>query len=193
MSPVLAGDPTAAAMGDVTNRGRTFNVEVDAFNVEHLIEIVEAQLTGAKLTVFLRESVYPQLRDEIFHRFADEGDRKVGQWEPLTDTTQDIRTALGYRPNDINIRSGQMFLFLQEGHELVTGPDFAELQVPGDTSDDLLVRKINTAQEGSDDNPLGFGPTPPRPVLAAPDDQDIAEILEKLQAHIMVSVAGALL
>lgn len=191
--PVLAGDPTAAALGSVGNRGRSFWVEVDAFDVEKMLDIVMARLSGYNLSLYLRERAFPVLRDEVMDRFASEGDSKSGPWDPLTDTTQDIRSALGYPPaHPINVRSSEMMNFLRDSRQIRFGEDWAEMDYPGDTDDPVLERKLQTAQEGSTDNPLGYRPTPPRPVLAEPGDMEVGELLEGLQAHVMLTVAGVL-
>lgn len=191
--PILDINATDELGGVISNRGQTLTVTVDPFDVNQMLDIVMARLSGYNLSLFLKEKAHPQFADEIFDRFAQRGDSKVGQWEPLTDATQDIRRALGFNgPDPINVRTGDMFLFVTEHYDLNVGETYAEMDIPGNTNDPLLQRKLTTAQEGSDDNPLGYGPTPPRPVMAEPDNEDMQELLEHLQGWIMLETAGVL-
>lgn len=194
--PAITAQPS---VGVVSNRGNTLSIEVDYFEVEKLYDMVIERVSGFNLYDFLVKEGHPYFSGEIAKRFAHQGDAKSGKWAPLEDATQDIRTAMGVPgPAPINIRSGllgnrdSLFDFVTEHYEANYGKDWAELQIPG-TPDPVQQAKLETAQQGSTGNPLGYGDTPARPVLADDTDEDLQALMERLQGFIMLEVSGALL
>jgi hypothetical protein len=188
--PILTSSP----LGTVSNRGATFDIVVDPFDVDQMLDIVMSRLSGYNLSLGLRESAHEQFADEIRSRFANEGDSKTGAWQELSVPTQNIREALGFpREHPINVRTGEMFSFLTDSFDVMVGADSAQIDMPGSAPNAELEQKIVTAQEGRSDNPIpGYGSTPPRPVLAEPDSEDMQELLESLHGWIMLEVAGVL-
>lgn len=195
ITPTFAGP-----MGGVVASGSpiVFNVDVDYFDVEKLYDLVVEKTSGASLLMFLTEEAHQYFSAQIGRRFLTEGDAKSGAWEQLTDATQDIRSAMGVPPaHPINIRTAllgnrdSLFEFVTEHYEVRAGPDWAELEVPGHP-DPIQEAKLQTAQLGSTTNPLGYGDTPPRPVLADATEEDLQELLALLEGFVMVQVAGAL-
>lgn len=168
-------------------RHSTFTVdfEIDAEDaVEALFRFVNA-LGTPNLARFLEEDVTEFYHDDIESRFNEEGDMKSGFWKELTDTTVRIRRSQGYPGREpINIRSGALFDFLMEDYDVIIGADFVELDVPGRARNPLTQKKLETAQQGSDNNPAGFGPTPPRPVLAL-GERDLMTILRLLEVYVV--------
>jgi hypothetical protein len=167
------------------------NVQVEHGQVDAKLTALEMALSPPSLEWWLDEKAHRHFQNDIVQRFAYEGDRKSGAWPPLTEATQRIRRDLGYTEDEINRRSNRLLEFVAETYETSVGPDYAMLDVPGHHPPDALTaRKLETAQKGSDDNPRGFKPTPPRPVLAEPDNVDVAFLLESLMFHISDMVSG---
>lgn len=176
------------------NTSRVFSIEVDPFDVEKLYDLVMFKLAGVNLRQFLVNIAQRYFSYQIALRFAHQGDAKSGAWEPLTDATQDIRKALGYGgAGPINIRTSDLFMFVTEHYDASFGPTWAQLDVPGEATDPVIEQKLRTAQEGTEENVLGYGATPARPVLADDTEEDMQALLEALEGWLMVEVAGALL
>jgi hypothetical protein len=169
-----------------------FEVDVDVFDVTRMMDYAILATSGARLVQFMEEDVVEHFHTETMLRFVHEGDRKSGNWQPLADATQDIRIALGYGGDSpINERTGDLKDFVTTEYSILFGEDWAEVTIPGDTDNPLTAKKLQTAQQGSSDNHLGYGSTPPRPVLAA-DDTDLEELLVRLEGHVAMSIAGML-
>lgn len=169
------------------------DIDVESFEVEMLLAHLDRAISGPSLLAFLETDAAEFFRTNIIERFDEEGDALSGFWAPLSDATIDIKRALpdlAASPETINVRTGEMFRALTEDYDTSFGADWATLSVPGDV-DALTERKIRTAQMGSTDNPLGYGPTPPRPVLATSEMQ-LGIILEKLEYHIVDFLTGSI-
>lgn len=166
-------------------------VYVDDFDVQRLLLAVERAVSGPSLAVFLKGPVNQYLHEQIGLRFAYEGDKASGNWDPLSDATNSIRQTLGYPPvSPINVRTGEMEAWLTDpdSMDFTYGAWAAMLHIPGGAPTPLHEKKLDTAQKGSTSNPIPeFGPTPPRPVLAV-DASDMATILEGLQVHIQTVI-----
>ena len=168
--------------------GERIEVEVNSFPVDRLVDAVNDAVSGPSLAVWLEGSAHDHFEHEIVNRFAYEGDRKSGPWEPLHDATIDIRHALGVPgPGPINIRDQGLFDFVTTSRDTHFGDTWATMDLPGNPPDDTTRAKLTTAQRGSNNNPLGYGPTNPRPVLAV-DESDMASLLIRLETHIMLAV-----
>lgn len=199
-SPVVPPQLRSPASAVKTsNRGATFGVEVDSFDVTKLYDLVMDSVAGGRLQQFLRWDVQKYFSKQIAIRFGSSGDSKSGPWAALEDSTQDIRAAMGVpAAGPINIRTAllgnrnSLFDFVTESYEVRGGADWAEIDIPGTPDDPVVAEKLRTAQQGSSDNPLGYRDTPARPVLAH-DEDDLQEILEMLQGHVVLHVAQALL
>lgn len=172
-----------------TGYGAQIQIDVDSFPVDQLVEAVNTAVSGPSLRAFLYGSAHDHFEHEIVQRFAYEGDRKSGPWEPLHDATIDIRHALGVPgPGPINIRDQGLFDFVTSSRTTIAGDFWAQMDLPGRPPDSVTEDKLRTAQRGSNNNPLGYGPTSPRPVLAV-DESDMAALLIRLETHIMLAVA----
>lgn len=170
--------------------GVNYVVEVDAFDVDQLLDHVMLAVSGPSLERFLSSDASDYYADEIEATFNEEGGVKMGFWPPLHDSTVRIREALGYPGHEpINIRTGKLFDYMMGPYDTQFGEDWAELEIPGDTSDPITRRKFETAQAGSNDNPLGYGPTSPRPVLGV-RDMDVARLVELLNNHVVSAIIG---
>lgn len=168
------------------------NIVVDDTSVEDILQSTERAISGPSLLRFLEGEVSEFFRDDIESRFNEEGDALAGFWPELKDVTVDIKRASGDlrgSAEDINVRTGRMFDELTGDYDSAMGADWASLQIPGNV-DPLTKQKIHTAQRGSNSNPLGYGPTPPRPVLATSEMQ-LGIILEKLEFHIIDMLVGS--
>lgn len=170
-----------------------FTVFVDTLDVDRLVGSVYASVTPQQMYLFLGTKVRTYLREDIIKRFEDRGDSKSGNWPWLSDATREIRARQGFKPDlPINVRRGQMFTELIDNYHTSVGGGGATLQVPGPVNDPFVRRKIETAQVGSNNNPIAnFGPTPPRPVLAV-NEGDLAAILGLLQHHVMEFVIAGI-
>lgn len=169
-----------------------FVIEANADEVHRMLNSVHSAVDTEAMTDFLTQDVNEHLVDRILARFQYEGDVASGDWKPLAESTQQIRRELGYPASGpVNERTTDMETFLLSGtFDMLLDGVGATLIVPGPINDPVLEKKIRTAQEGSNDNPLpGTGPTPPRPVLAL-DDQDVVEIMSLLQVFIVGRITG---
>lgn len=169
-------------------------LDVNDLDVEQSLERMEQAISGMSLARFLESDASDYFRQNITERFEEEGDPLSGFWAPLKDVTIDIKRAMGETrgdPEDINVRTGEMFDALTGDYDSSFGAGWAQLDIPGNV-DPLTEQKIKTAQQGSNNNPLGYGPTPPRPVLATSEMQ-LGIILEKLEFHIVDMLRGAMM
>lgn len=173
-------------------------VDVEDADLETVLLRLEQSMSSYSLMSFLKHDVAPFMSNEIVQRFAYQGDGPSGDWPELSDTTIRIKRELDWlagEPEDANIRTGQMFAALtdEDSYDYVmSGVGFASMKLPGGV-DSLTAEKIRTAQEGKSSNPRpGYGPTPPRPVLATSPTY-LAVILEQLEMHIIRTMAGSVL
>lgn len=158
---------------------------------EHMLARLDHALSGEIIGAFLKGPVQDFFAEEAAWRFGAEGDKASGGWPPLSDATVDIRERLGFSSDEPNIRTNDMFNFVTESSDLVMGPGFAQITIPGTPSDPLMAQKIETAQRGRADNPIpGFGPTPPRPVIATSGEEDLREVIYLLAKHVTQWMAG---
>jgi hypothetical protein len=170
----------------VNQRG-IFEVKVDQTSVQQLLTMSELAVSPPQLVLWMERRVQPYLADKIVERFAYNGTDGV-DWLPLQESTLRIRHSMGqYDDFAINERTGEMMEWLVGNHQIETDPLGATLTIPGDMGDEVMQKKIQTAQEGrSEFNPL-FGDvshTPPRPVLAI-GANDEKQIMASLMSHIM--------
>lgn len=173
-----------------------YSIDVDVFSadVDNMLDRTAMGLSPQGLDQFLSGDAHDFFAEEIMMRFAFEGDSASGDWERLTEATQNIRMHAGY-PGDgpINERSGDLLRFLTENLDVTQLPDGAVMQIPGDASGEM-ERKIRHAQAGAKigENPLfPNSSTPARPVLAV-DEEDLLVVLTLLERHIMGSLGMVL-
>lgn len=165
------------------------SVTIDARQVNEMLDKVEKATSTVSLEAFLRGPVHQHFEDAIVNRFAYQGDAQVGHWADLAEPTQNIRASHGFGADwPINIRTEEMFNALTGHADYVPGDNEAIMVLPGNVNSSV-AKKIKTAQEGSDSNPLGFGPTPARPVLAA-DERDLATLLIALNSWLIFQIGG---
>jgi hypothetical protein len=161
-------------------------------SVGRIISQIQWAVSGVALGSFLASMADPYMQDQIIGRFAIEGDKDSGPWDPLAPTTERIRDNLGFPPDHpINERTGELLRFVLYNRDFSSGSDWASMDIPGDPDSAQLEAKLRHAQMGAEDNVLFPGSyTPPRPVLAVgPDDMEI--LLKMLELHVMHrAVAG---
>jgi hypothetical protein len=179
---------SAFIMGDKPSP--SISTSIDSKQTDRLIEKIWTAVSPVSLEAWLQGPGHQHFEDEIVNRFAYQGDRQTGQWPDLSEATQNIRSQQGFGSDwPVNIRTEEMFSTLTHDADFFMGEGSAEMNLPGDVSSGV-AKKIKTAQEGSNNNPIpGFGPTPPRPVLAA-DEGDLAALLVSLNGWIIAAVAG---
>lgn len=162
-------------------------VEIQATDAFAALRRLENAIDAPSLAHYLRDDVSDFYRNDIESRFEEEGDALSGFWPPLSDATVEIKKNEPFlygAPDDINIRTGEMFEALTGEYDLTVMPGYAQLDIPGNVSGSVEA-KIRTAQQGSSSNsrPI-FGPTPPRPVLATSAMQ-LGFLLEMLEVHVI--------
>lgn len=171
------------------------NVVVHDYDVQNLFRDLDRSISGPSLHRFMSDDVADFFRTDIEARFNEEGDLNSGFWPELSDATLNIKRDLPDlrgQPEDINIRTGDLFDFMTGNYDVVSGPNWSQIDIPGDPSDALTAQKLQTAQKGNPSNPIpGFGPTPPRPVLATSEMQ-LGMILEMLEIHIIQTLIGSI-
>lgn len=182
----------AERMPGGASRNRLISVEVDEDPSMRLFDLTMQAVSGFSLAAFLEGPAHDYFAEQIYGRFVDEGDTKSGFWEPLHDATVDIRRAMGYSgDHPINERTGELKEWVTEEFEMMGGDDWAQMDLPGSAPTARHAEKLKTAQQGRAVNPLGYGPTGPRPVLAHTED-DLASILMRLQDWIIHRVVGGI-
>lgn len=184
--------PTISVSRSGRQSGMVF---VDAFEVREAINAIESAVNPVGLAVFMRGMVAPYFQDQIVDRFAEHGGGQIGgSWAPLEESTERIRHALGYYDDEaVNERTGELLdhLLTNQIQFLGLGVD---MQIPQDTSDTELNKKVSTAQAGHVQGPNEMIPgavTPPRPVLGI-DSTDLAAVLVMLQTHVMIYASSQL-
>lgn len=170
----------------------TFAIDVQSAQVDSMIHRAMQAVSGPSLHAFLETMASEYFTEEIIDRFAYEGDDKSGDWAPLKESTERIRQALGYPgANPVNERTQELLEFVAFHRGFAQGPNFAQMDVPGEAPSQSIEAKLRTAQQGTSINPLFPGAyTPPRPVLAT-DEGDMANLLRLLQLWVMQAVAGS--
>jgi hypothetical protein len=167
-------------------------VDIDVFDadVANMVDRVMGALSPMGLDRFLSGDAHDYFAEEIEMRFAWEGDAASGDWDRLTDATQNIRQHAGFPPDGpINERTGDMLRYLTQHLDVTQLMDGAVMQIPGDASGEM-ERKIRHAQVGAKigENPLfPNSSTPARPVLAI-DEDDVVVVLAMLERHIMMEL-----
>lgn len=171
------------------------DVVVEDYDVQNLFRDLDRTISGPSLHAFLAGDVSEYFRNNIEERFDEEGDALSGFWPPLKEGTVNIKRNLpGLRgqPDEINIRTGDLFDFVTDEYPTTSGPGWAQVDIPGDPPDALTGRKLEVAQHGSPTNPIqGFGPTPRRPVLATSEMQ-LGVVLEMLEVHIIQALVSGI-
>ena len=157
------------------------HIGVDAKEVDVALKGMMWSTSNVGLTSFLNGLPATSLRKRVEERFYQEGDSATGSWQPLKESTQQIRTAQGYSPaHPINIRTGQLRHFLVENPGRVNPTGIgAELRYPGTEPEGTTFFAFATAQKGSQK----WG-TPPRPVVAV-DTVDLAATLALLGGFVV--------
>jgi len=161
---------------------------VDAKGPMKMVATLEDRLSQTRLMWFLEKIVSPYMGDVIVDRFAWGGDKTVGgPWPPLAAYTERLKRSLGAPGDAPNERSGDMLYHLTYNHAVEPWSLGAQLRIP-DHSDAAMEKKIRTAQEGESAaaNPFG-GATPPRPVLAVGEQDEVA-INEMFDAYLWTSL-----
>jgi hypothetical protein len=182
------------SMAQPVSGGRTSRsvVDIDVFteDVEAMLHRLNKAVGEYSLMFWLEHDATDFFHDDIESRFEEEGDAKSGFWEPLHDATVDIRRADGFPDGPTNVRTGELKDFLLQDYDVFGGPNFAEMNVPGSPGASDVATKLATAQHGSNNNPLGYGPTVARPVLAT-SEMDLFRLVQSLEGHIVSFMLGA--
>lgn len=176
--------PTGSA-----NSGGFVSIEVESKMVERVLNSVWFALSGPNLEHWLDTKAHPHFAEEIDMRFAVEGDRKSGSWQPLEESTVRIREQQGFGPDPINVRTGQLEDFVSNEYETRVGDGWAIMDLPGESPNPVTAAKLETAQRGRapGENPITASGTPARPVLAV-DETDMMALLEGLSVHIITQM-----
>lgn len=168
--------------------GLTVTPIVDARGPLKILATLDKRLSQTGLMWFLEKRVSPYMSDVMVDRFAYAGDKAVGgPWPPLAAYTERLKRSLGAPGDAPNERSGDMLYHLTYNHAVEAWSLGAQLRIP-DHSDQAMEKKIRTAQEGEStaSNPFG-GATPPRPVLAV-SEQDEIVIQQMFDSYLWTSL-----
>ncbi len=181
--------PTIRVNGPRAKNWSTGMVFVDADDVQEVVDAIHLSVSPPGIVSFFVGYVSPYFEDQIVDTFAGHGQAGVpgGSWPPLTEATLRIRHGMGFMDDEAwNERSGDLLDYVVHSRAYDYIPDGAEMQIPADTGNPELARKLRVAQEGTLQNPLIPGAfTPPRPVLAI-DETDAAAVMKMLQTHIQI-------
>jgi hypothetical protein len=159
--------------------------------VELLLGRMETALSPIALSAFMSGVVGPFMLGRVAARFEDEGDSASGKWQPLKESTNQIREQMGYPPaHPINIRSRELFDFTTTSARAAAEPFGASVTLPDQTPMGELFDKFITAQGGAASGE-NQGATPPRPVLAM-DTTDLAVVLMQLGQYFERAGGGVL-
>lgn len=165
--------------------GITLSIDVNPTDTNAVLELIGMALVPTTLQEFLRVEAWSWLMERLRQRFASEGDDVTGKWAELRYSTQRLRAALGYgMDHPINIRTGQMYNWLQHSSKTEPEAGGAVLQIPGDDAAGSLADKLRVAQAGQAANPRVVK----RPVLGM-NATDAAGILERFNSWFITEVA----
>lgn len=169
------------------SQGGLFSVHVDSTDTTRILTMVDVAIGPPQLAIWLDRDVHPYLVDEIVNRFAYNGTGGT-HWAPLAESTIRLRNEMGIHDDfAINERTGEMLEHLMTSRDISVTAMGSSLEVPGGDADDVMAKKLKTAQEGNSEwNPLfqTVTHTPARPVLEL-TTEDMTAILFMLQTHIM--------
>lgn len=162
------------------NPGISISIIGNDAGVQRMLFALDTALNPVAIAGFLGAQVDPWLRQRARARFADEGDDAVGKWAPLKESTQDIRSQLGYGPSHpINVRTQELENYITNGpNRIDVAPWGASLTFPNGNTPGDLKEKVEIAQIGG-----GEYNTVPRPVLGL-SGADLTFVLGALAEHI---------
>lgn len=178
------------------------DVVVESGNANALIDHLLERTSNNSLRNFLASKVWPFERLRIQHRFANEGDSAVGQWQQLRLATMRIRQFQGYGPDHpINKRTGAMERHLTNSFVLDEVGAGVRLKIPGSPGNKDMQSKLRMAQGGGGGRASGGGSAgmfragtsgpnaiaPARPVLGL-DEIDSIAMQESLLDWVMGGV-----
>lgn len=165
-------------------------VSVQAEHVMQVLDLIEDAVSPRELIDFLSGPVDEYIQGKVLGVFADLGGGVPGgSWAPLQESTTRIRHALGYYDDyAINERSGDLMNWLIKSRTYGLDALGASMAVPGNDGNDVLRKKLRTAQLGytqSGDDMIPGAHTPPRPVLQGWTSADELTIHKMLHWHIV--------
>lgn len=156
------------------------DISVQKESVTALLTHLDTALNPVAIASFLGASVDPWLRTRAKDRFKSEGDDVSGGWAPLKESTQNIRSQMGYgSAHPINNRTGALEEYIVGSPNRLTIHGLgATLTLPGRAPTGELKTKVQTAQKGR-----GNPRTVPRPVLGM-NERDMSFVLTALAMHV---------
>lgn len=141
-----------------------------------MLESTYSFISAPGLAGYLNTVANPHLTRAAKDRFRGKGDSASGKWAELSQATQEIRSNLGFAPNDINVRTGIMRSFVTS-----PSPVFSQdiigttMEWPG-TPSPILGRRLAQA--------AGRGKGPARYIIAY-DLNTVAYLLATLETWTM--------
>lgn len=149
------------------------SVTINMGRVSQILEKVDANISPIGLAGYMTTVVNPHLTNAAKARFKSKGDSASGDWAPLAQATQEIRTNLGFTPDDINVRTGLLRSFVTNpSTNVMQDPIGTTMEWPG-TPGVALGRRLAQA--------AGRGRGPARYVIAY-DVNTVAYILRTLDS-----------
>jgi hypothetical protein len=149
--------------------------------VQAMLDSIDSALSPVGLAAFLHGAVGPWVKERAADRFASEGDDVTGRWEPLAETTVEIREGYGFEgAHPINKRTGELEEYITEGAIGITvTPGVGVMKYPENPpSTKSLKTKLSTAQQGRT-----HPKTVARPVLGL-NERDLAQVMTMLAFHV---------
>lgn len=96
------------------------SVYIDTRRVSRILESTYSFISPPGLAGYLNTVANPHLTRVAKARFKSKGDSASGKWAPLAQATQEIRSNLGFSPDDINVRTGTMRDFVTNPSPVIT-------------------------------------------------------------------------
>lgn len=169
--------------------------EVDVTRAIALVAGAETAVSDSSIRAWMVSILDAWMQEETVNRFAYEGDHRSGAWAPLSETTENIREWLGFPPDEINVREGELFNYAISSRVgfAAMGAEYETPDTEGILAGDLAAKFVR-AQEGGDNPNPRFGHTPARPVVAFDPASDTEMVLSLLAAdiHAKISAGGFL-
>ena len=123
-------------------------VDVNTTVVDRMLRNMMASTTPTAIAAYLSTVVHPRLARRARERFASQGDEAVGgTWQPLQQSTLEIKKSLGYGRKKINERTGHLRDSIVDSRPVLGHNGFGEtLDFPGNWDrPDLFYRHMQAA------------------------------------------------
>lgn len=157
-------------------------VSINSARVDRILKTLQTNTSDVVLSGVMAGAIHQHLQRRMLKRFQTSGDSAVGDWQPLSEATKEIRVNLGFssgaRKGQINVRTGHMKKTLTEAKaDIAITPVAVALSYPGNGIMDRPDMFHRTEQA------LGRRKGPARPTSGV-DAVDVAAVLSALSRTI---------